>query len=136
MSTGRDLIRPVFWLLCAGVATAVGAALAHRWLDVVEVRGRSMTPTLLPGDRLFVARMSRAARAGDLVLAADPRGASRELVKRVVATQDGSLTLGGDNPAWSTDSRSFGTVPADAVSWRAVVRYWPASRIGPIAGPR
>ena len=39
------------------------AALAlRRRLDVVEVRGRSMAPTLLPGDRLLVARSRVAAR--------------------------------------------------------------------------
>jgi hypothetical protein len=40
--------RALTWIV---LAIATGAA-ARRWLDVVEVRGRSMAPTLLPGDRL------------------------------------------------------------------------------------
>ena len=41
---------------CARRLAAIGAAAVAggRWLDVVEVRGRSMAPTLLPGDRLLV----------------------------------------------------------------------------------
>ena len=63
------------WALLA----LLGWAFARRTFDVVEVRGRSMVPTLLPGDRLLVARLP--ARAGDVVLAADPRVRERELIK-------------------------------------------------------
>ena len=42
----RGLIWPL--LLLSGLLAA------RRWLDVVEVRGRSMAPTLLSGDRLLV----------------------------------------------------------------------------------
>ena len=37
--------------VAAGIAAGVAAS---RWLDVVEVRGGSMAPSLLPGDRLLV----------------------------------------------------------------------------------
>ncbi|MGH2402670.1 MAG: S26 family signal peptidase [Candidatus Limnocylindria bacterium] len=109
------------------VAALVGA---RRWLDVVEVRGRSMAPTLLPGDRLLVARLP--ARPGDVVLAADPRARERELVKRVTNVDGLGLTLRGDNPAFSTDARHFGALPAAAAGWRVVLRYWPLDRIGRI----
>ena len=118
--------RDLLWPLLA-VAALIGA---RRWLDVVEVRGRSMAPTLLPGDRLLVARLP--ARPGDVVLAADPRRRERELVKRVTRIDALGLTLRGDNPAFSTDARDFGVVPADAVRWRVVARYWPLDRIGRI----
>ena len=49
----RGLIWPLALLL--------GAVAARRWTDVVEVRGRSMLPTLLPGDRLLVARLRASA---------------------------------------------------------------------------
>lgn len=121
-SRGR-LIWPIV-LLFAVVA-------ARRWTDVVEVRGRSMLPTLLPGDRLLVARVGRP-RPADVVLAADPRVPSREMIKRVAHIDASGIHLRGDNPAASTDVRAFGPIPAAAIEWRVVLRYWPADRIGPI----
>jgi nickel-type superoxide dismutase maturation protease len=106
--------------------------IARRQLDVVEVRGRSMAPTLLPGDRLLVARLPP--RVGDVVLAPDPRAPHRELVKRVVSADECGLVVRGDNPAASTDARTFGALPRDAVRWRVVGRYWPVTRAGPV-GP-
>ncbi len=53
--------------IAAGVVAGIAA---RRWLDVVEVRGRSMAPTLLPGDRLLVVRAWP--RVGDVVLAVRP----------------------------------------------------------------
>lgn len=105
---------------------------ARRWLDVVEVRGRSMAPTLLPGDRLLAVRLLRPAREGEVVLAADPRQPSRELVKRVARVDRLGIHLHGDNPAASTDARAFGAVPVPAVEWRAALRYWPPGRVGPL----
>ncbi|HET9879461.1 MAG TPA: S26 family signal peptidase [Candidatus Limnocylindria bacterium] len=119
--------------LLAGIAGALGAALAWRRLDVVEVRGRSMAPTLLPGDRLLVARLRRPPRAGDVVLAADPRDAGRELIKRVGAVHDGHVVVHGDAPDASTDSRHFGELAAPDVRWRVVGRYWPPARAGTVA---
>ena len=100
----------------------------RRWLDVVEVRGRSMAPTLLPGDRLVVARLPP--RAGDVVLATDQRDPSRELIKRVASIDRFGVTMRGDNPAESTDGRAFGASPQEDVQWRALVRYWPLARAG------
>jgi hypothetical protein len=104
---------------------------ARRWLDVVEVRGSSMAPTLLPGDRLIVIRASP--RAGDVVLARDPGDAERELVKRVARIGPAGIRLHGDNPLASTDARAFGALAPALVAWRAVLRYWPLDRAGPIA---
>ena len=109
----------------------VGLLAARRWLDVVEVRGRSMAPALLPGDRLLVVRAPP--RTGDVVLTPDPRAPSRELIKRIAAVDRIGVHLRGDNPAASTDARTFGTVPHADVRWRAVLRYWPVDRFGPIA---
>lgn len=99
----------------------------------VEVSGTSMVPTLLPGDRLLVWRPGAIrVQAGDVVVAPDPRQPSRPLVKRVVAVRGGRLDLAGDNPAASTDSRSFGEIPAASVVGRAVYRYAPPQRAGPL----
>ena len=112
------------------VAVGAGALAARRWLDVVEVRGRSMAPTLLPGDQLVVVRARP--RVGDVVVAPDPRDRRRELVKRVVEIDGDRVVLRGDNPAFSTDASAFGPIPAAEVAWRAVARYHPARRAGPI----
>ena len=104
------------------LAFVVAAVLRSR-LDVVEVRGRSMLPTLRPGDRLLVIRPWRPVRVGDVVLAPDPRDERRELVKRVVAVDASGVTLRGDNPASSTDARVFGSIPADRVRWRVAGRF-------------
>ena len=105
-------------LLAAGVVVA-----ARRRLDVVEVRGRSMAPSLLPGDRLLVLRAGP--RAGDVVLAPDPRDTRRELIKRVATLGPARIALRGDNASSSTDA----TVGRSAVAWRAILRYWPPSRL-------
>jgi type IV secretory pathway protease TraF len=43
------------------------------------------------------------------------------------------ITVLGDNPHASTDSRSFGPVAAVALKGRAVYRYLPENRRGPVA---
>ena len=119
--------RGFVWPLLAALLAAALIA-ASRRLDVVQVRGRSMAPTLLPGDRLLVGRLR--VRIGDVVLAVDPRRPDRELIKRVAAIDELGVSLRGDLTAASTDARTFGAIPADRVAWRAVVRYWPVDRIG------
>ena len=106
------------------------AMLARRTLDVVEVRGRSMAPTLLAGDLLLVVRIRP--RPGDVAVAHDPRDPRRELIKRVVRIDASGVHLRGDNPAFSTDARAFGALPPGAVTWRAALRYWPRPRMGRI----
>jgi nickel-type superoxide dismutase maturation protease len=117
--------------VAAGVAGAcLVGVLASRWRRV-SVRGTSMTPTLEPADRLLVVRWGRPS-AGHLVALRDPRDQSRVLVKRVaeIDTRSRVVTVLGDNPAASTDSRVFGAVPFDAVVGRVVYRYAPAGRAG------
>ena len=116
-----------------GFLLAAFAVLAlRRRFDVVEVRGRSMAPALLPGDRLLVGRVA-SPRVGDVVLAPDPRDPRRELVKRVSGVDAGGVILTGDNSSESTDGRSFGALPPAAVNWRVIGRYWPPDRIGRVA---
>ena len=137
MSAARAPLRALFLVL--GTLAAIGAAAVAggRWLDLVEVRGRSMAPTLLPGDRLLVERLTyqrRSPRTGDIVLAADPRQPSRELVKRIglVDASSASAELVGDAPEASTDSRAFGPIDLADLRWLVVVRCWPPGRIGPV----
>lgn len=131
MRTQRGRLRPL--VLVLGLVAGL-AAVVSRWTDAVAVRGSSMTPTLRPGDLLLVERWTlsrRQPRAGDVVLARDPRLPSRELIKRVDSVADGRVALRGDNPG-STDSRTFGRVAASDLEWRVVLRYWPLSRFGAV----
>jgi signal peptidase I len=133
MAAKRGRIRPLF-LISGAVAGVAAALLARRWVDAVEVAGLSMAPALLPGDLLLVERASlarRPPRAGELVLATDPREPSRELVKRVATIEGGQVTLRGDAIA-TTDSLAFGPVPAAEIRWRVLGRYWPPQRAGRI----
>jgi type IV secretory pathway protease TraF len=48
------------------------------------------------------------------------------MVKRIQAVDhQGNVFLRGDNPALSTDSRHFGSVPRNLVLARVRWRYWP-----------
>jgi len=105
------------------------------WLgiDLVEVVGDSMAPALRPGDLVLAERLTyrvRPPRRGEVVLVADPRFPDRELIKRVAAVGDDGVDLRGENAAASTDSRTFGPVPATSIRWRAIARSWPPRRAG------
>lgn len=112
------------------VAAVFGAMwLRRRWPVVrVEVVGDSMLPALASGDRLLV--LAGRAGVGDIVAVTDPRTPARTLVKRVAARGPHGVTVLGDNPEASTDSRALGPVAPAAIRGRAVYRYFPESRRG------
>lgn len=102
----------------------------------VRVTGRSMSPTLEPGDLVAVTPLRAAPGPGDVVVVRRSEGP--ELVKRVAAVgggryagapvPPGSVAVTGDNSAASTDSREFGPVPEAALAGRARLVYWPPRR--------
>lgn len=110
-------------------AALAGAALAG--VRRVEVAGDSMRPTLEPGDRLVLFRIGRV-RPGDLLAVPDPRRPDRVVVKRLAEVSADGLVVLGDNAGASTDSRQFGAVARRAVRGRAVYRYAPDHRRGPL----
>ena len=83
-----------------------------------RVAGDSMLPTYRPGDLLLGARWLRP-RVGRTVVVL-----LRELpiIKRVVRREPGGYWIEGDNTAVSTDSRSFGIVPAGAIEAVIIAR--------------
>ena len=90
-----------------------------------------MSPALMPGDRLLVVR-ARRVRRGDLVAVFDPRQRGRTIVKRVALVAGDAVTVLGDNPGASTDSRVFGPVDRRDLRGRVVYRYGPEDRRGRI----
>ena len=117
-------------------ARAAGLLLRRSWAARVAIAGRSMEPALEDGDWVLVdpdAYRARAPHTGELVLAPDPREPERLLIKRVDSVgRDGRLTIVGDAPDASTDSREFGTIAATDVRGRPWFRYWPLERLGPL----
>jgi len=127
-------------LAFAAVLSLCAAAYGFlRWRPFrVEVSGPSMRPTLEPGD-WAVAATAGGLRPGDVVVIEHPERRGFEMVKRVVGAPgnhapDGRLLTGevwveGDDPASSTDSRTFGAVPMDLVRGRVRAVWWPPSRV-------
>ena len=123
-------------------ALAAGALLVGALLVGVVLRGgvrryvvsgESMSPTLRPGDSLWVVRTpgNVSPRPGWIVVARRPDRPDLEIIKRVGAGGEGEgLRLVGDNPWASTDSRAFGAVRPEMVVGVAVWRYWPPRRFG------
>lgn len=108
--------RPILGRVVTGVLAAWGAV----WLvnrSLVRVEGRSMLPTLAPGDLVVTvpAVLPGVVRPGRIVVCGDPRSPERLILKRVVAIKDGRLLLHGDNETESTDSRVFGLVDRSEV---------------------
>jgi signal peptidase I len=91
-----------------------------------------MEPALQDGDWLILARLSGPPRVGDIVMARDPRDREHLVLKRVASVDGVGYTLLGDRSEESTDSRQFGTVRVGDVLGRAVFRYAPLGRAGPL----
>jgi hypothetical protein len=106
-------------------------------LPLLRVRGRSMLPTLRPGDLLLARRASRA-RPGQVVVVTwrDHRPVS---VKRLLRADVGGWWVERDNPAEGVDSWSAGPVPHDGLLAVVVLRLWPRPgrvRPSPASHPR
>lgn len=110
----------------AGLIAATAAiALALLRAALVEVRGRSMEPTLRPGERLLTLPARRPwLRAGQVVVLEDPEWAGHLVIKRIARIAGDRVDVRGDNPDASTDGRRWGLVPAARVRRIAVAR-WP-----------
>ncbi len=132
----RKSCRRILRLISAvpGLYALVAFACARR----VRIDGRSMSPALLPGERVLFDRLAFARhrpRTGDVVLVQHPDRPGQRLVKRITALP-GDAARGrtlerceywveGDNTVASTDSRAFGPVSRRHLLARAWLVYWP-----------
>ncbi len=85
-----------------------------------------MAPSVAPEERVFVSRLAywfSKPKSGDLVVLRDPREPERLLLKRIGEAHGNSFEVVGDNVDASTDSRTFGPVPASLILGRVVFRY-------------
>lgn len=86
------------------------------------VEGNSMSPTLSSGDAVLIDPNAEA-KIGDMVLVNHPYKTSVTILKRVSEIgANGNLMLTGDNPAESTDSRTFGAVSIECLIGKVVCR--------------
>lgn len=89
-----------------------------------RVRGRSMLPTLRAGDAVFIRpRPADRIPPGSLVVADDPDGSGRVLVKRLGLRAPGGFVVHADNRSEGRDSRHFGPLPPDRIRG-PVVLIW------------
>ena len=86
-----------------------------------------MIPELSHGDEILVdarAYLQLPPQVGDIVVASRPDQADVTIIKRVTAVEEnGNLILLGDNPASSTDSRTFGSVPPENILGKATSKF-------------
>lgn len=94
--------------------------------DRYVITGESMAPSVAPGERVVVSRLAywlAKPRLGDVVVLRDPREPERLLIKRISEAHVNSYEVAGDSPEASTDSRTFGPVPAGLILGKVVLRY-------------
>jgi len=88
-------------------------------LYIRRIVGESMSPTLRPGDIVLLWRTRSRYTAGDIVMI---RHNGVEKIKRLQDMQNAQVYLLGDNPAHSTDSRSFGWLSQQLLMGKVI---WP-----------
>ena len=86
------------------------------------VRGESMRPTLLPGQKVLINRLVYVfikPKAGDIIVVKSPED-GRMVIKRIDKIEDGKYFVVGDNLKKSTDSRAFGGVEKKAIIGKVI----------------
>jgi nickel-type superoxide dismutase maturation protease len=101
-------------------------AFLRRWRRY-RVVGNSMRPTLGHGDVVWVdpkAFIRARPRQGEIIVARHPYRTDVRMIKRVTRRLDGDrLLLDGDNRSESTDSETFGPLPATLVLGRVMLGF-------------
>ncbi|NJR70424.1 MAG: nickel-type superoxide dismutase maturation protease [Synechococcales cyanobacterium CRU_2_2] len=92
----------------------------------LRVVNRSMLPVLQPGDEVLIdprAYGDCLPQVGDRVVALHPHQPGLRIIKCIAAVRDSECFLVGENPAQSSDSRSFGWVQVDLLQGKVVCRF-------------
>ena len=95
-------------------------------IGMARVHGRSMLPTLRPGDRVLVLYGVRV-RPGRVVVVRLPDGTVA--VKRATARVDGGWWVERDNPVEGVDSARVGAIAPHDVYGVVPLRLWPRPRL-------
>lgn len=91
-----------------------------------RVVGKSMLPTLRPGQIVIARQRFTYIKPGDVVVLQHD---GIEKIKRVTSIDGSKVLVEGDNPQASTDSRHFGSVPRQAIVGKVLfVRSRPTVR--------
>jgi phage repressor protein C with HTH and peptisase S24 domain len=90
-------------------------------LLIRRIVGSSMEPTFKPGQIIIASGLRKPAE--DDVVVVHHEG--REKIKRIKELKDDKIFIVGDNPAASTDSRSFGWLPERVIIGTVL---WPHAR--------
>lgn len=110
-------------LLLGAAVVAVGVR-----RSLVRVQGLSMRPTLKEGDLVVTVPLppvaddgpatglawrvrERMLQPGTLVVLSEPNDRDHLIIKRATHVTPDGVDVIGDDPGWSIDSRTFGTVP-------------------------
>ncbi|WP_441292591.1 signal peptidase I [Sorangium sp. KYC3313] len=126
--------------IATDAARAAGTALAVRRhvIESFKVPSGSMSPTVIPGDHLFVLKDKRGERAGrgDVVVFRSPANPSQRFIKRIIATGGDRVQIdaqgrGISAPCPSRPSKGSplgSTSPSTRTAWAAGSA--PGSRCG------
>jgi signal peptidase I len=115
--------RSALALLAAAAVVGIGVR-----RSLVRVRGLSMRPTLREGDLVVTVPLPPVSgdgviegsawrvralllRPGRLVVLSEPDDRDHLIIKRASNVTPAGVDVIGDDPGWSIDSRTFGTVP-------------------------
>ena len=80
---------------------------------VMQVKGYSMWPTLKPKDRVIVRPLNQHSKLpaiGSIIVCIHPQQPSLRVIKRLSSVADNQITILGDCPDASTDSRQWGSI--------------------------
>jgi nickel-type superoxide dismutase maturation protease len=86
-----------------------------------RVEGDSMEPTYKSGDLLLGRRWKLSPQEGDVVVVL---AENRPLIKRLKSINDEEIQVEGDNKSASTDSRTFGPLPKNAIKATILCRLY------------